>query len=80
MYPDYNLNSPRDLSAYYSEEEISAMSSEDKLAALNSLWNNFCVNTTYEPGSTVKPFTIAAALETGVLKGDETFTAAVPFM
>ena len=73
VYPDYNLNSPRDLSAYYSEEEISAMSSEDKLAALNSLWNNFCVNTTYEPGSTVKPFTIAAALETGVLKGDETF-------
>ena len=49
------------------------MSDDDKLEALNSLWKNFCISDTYEPGSTIKPFTVATALETGALKGDETF-------
>lgn len=70
-YPNYDLNSPRDLSAYYSEEELEQMTDEEKVNALNELWNNFCVSNTYEPGSTFKPFTIAAGLETGVLTGDE---------
>ena len=73
-YPNYDLNNPRDLSAYYSEEEIAAMSDEEKLDTLNSLWNNFCVSDTYEPGSTFKPFTIAAGFELGVLTGDESYT------
>lgn len=33
----------------------------------------FCVSDTYEPGSTIKPFTVAAGLETGALTGDEYF-------
>ena len=73
VYPDYDLNNPRDLTKYYTEEELNGMSAEDKLRISNSLWNNFCVNATYEPGSTIKPFTVAAALETGHLHGDETF-------
>ncbi|MGN1378502.1 MAG: peptidoglycan D,D-transpeptidase FtsI family protein, partial [Dorea sp.] len=72
-YPNYDLNSPRDLSAYYSEEELEQMTDEEKVNALNELWNNFCVSNTYEPGSTFKPFTIAAGLETGVLTGDESY-------
>ncbi len=44
-----------------------------KLEALNSLWKNFCVNQTYEPGSTMKPFTMAAGLESGKLTGNENF-------
>ena len=72
-YPNYDLNNPRDLSKYYSEDEIKAMSDEEKLDALNSLWKNFCISDTYEPGSTIKPFTVATALETGALNGDETF-------
>lgn len=72
-YPNYDLNNPRDLSAYYSEEEIAAMSDETKLDTLNSIWKNFCVSDTYEPGSTVKPFTIAAGLESGILSGSETY-------
>jgi len=71
--PDFDLNNPRDLSKYYKEEEINAMSSEEKLEALNGLWRNFCVSDTYEPGSTIKPFTVAIGLETGALKGDETY-------
>ena len=52
-YPNYNLNSPRDLTKYYTQEEIDAMDSEGKSEALNTLWNNFCVNQVYEPGRCV---------------------------
>lgn len=73
-YPNYDLNNPRDLTKYYIEEQIEAMSDEEKLDTLNSLWNNFCVSDTYEPGSTFKPFVISAGLETGVLTGEESYT------
>ena len=70
-YPNYDLNQPRDLSAYYSESEIAAMDESTKLDKLNELWQNFCVYYTYEPGSTAKAFTIATGLETGtVFTGD----------
>ena len=69
----YDLNNPRDLSKYYTEEEITGMSSDDKIDALNELWRNFCVSDTFEPGSTIKPFTVATGLEIGALKGDETY-------
>lgn len=73
-YPVYDLNSPYDLSAYYSEEEISAMKENDTYySTLNELWRNFCISDTYEPGSTFKPFTVAMGLETGVLSGNETY-------
>lgn len=73
-YPNYDLTDPWDLSAYYTEEEISAMDDDAKLDALYELWTNFCITYTYEPGSTVKPFTVAAGLETGTLTDDMTFT------
>lgn len=70
-YPNYDLNNPRDLSAYYSDSEWDAMSDEDQLNAMNQLWRNFCVSDTFEPGSTAKTFTIAAGLENGALRGNE---------
>lgn len=72
-YPDYDLNSPRDLSAYYSQDAISAMTNEEKLNILNGLWRNFCVSDAFEPGSTIKPFTAATGLEIGTLDGNETY-------
>ena len=72
-YPNYDLNNPRDLTKYYSESEIKAMESEEKIDKLNELWNNFCVSGTYEPGSTIKPFTISAGFELGILTGDESY-------
>lgn len=72
-YPNYDLNNPRDLSAYYSEDEIARMSDEEKLQALNQIWRNFCVSDTFEPGSTVKPFTVASGLECGTLSGGEVY-------
>ena len=72
-YPNYDLNNQRDMSKYYSEEELAAMPDDEKIEKLNELWNNFCISDTYEPGSTFKPFTIAAGLETGILTGDENY-------
>ena len=72
-YPNYDLNDPRDLSRLYTDEQWDKMSEEEQLDAMNSLWRNFCVSDAFEPGSTMKPFTVAAGLETGKLKGDETY-------
>ena len=72
-YPNFDLNQPRDLSKYYTTEEQEAMTEEERLETLNALWRNFCVSDTFEPGSTMKPFTMAAGFETGKLTGDETY-------
>ena len=72
-YPNYDLNSPRDLTAYFSEEDIANMTDEQKLTELNQLWRNFCVSDIFEPGSTVKPFTVASGLECGTLSGGEVY-------
>ena len=72
-YPNFDLNNPRDLSVMYSEDKVDDMSDEEKIEALNLLWRNFCVSDAFEPGSTMKPFTVAAALETNKITGDETY-------
>ena len=72
-YPNYDSSNPRDLSAYYTKEEIDAMDDDAELDALNQLWSNFCITYTYEPGSTVKPFTVACGLDTGTLDPNRTF-------
>jgi stage V sporulation protein D (sporulation-specific penicillin-binding protein) len=72
-YPNFDLNKPRDLSGSYTKEQLSAMSEDEQLDALNTLWRNFCISDAFEPGSTVKPFTVAAGLETGALNGNETY-------
>lgn len=72
-YPNFDLNNPRDLTKYYSEESLEALEPKDKLELMNQLWNNFCVTDTFEPGSTMKPFTMAAALENGTLGGNEVY-------
>ncbi len=73
-YPNFDLNSPKDLSAYYTEEQIQQMQEDDTYYdTLNKLWRNFCISDTYEPGSTAKALTMAAGLETGKLTGNESY-------
>lgn len=73
-YPDFDLNNPKDISAYYTEEEIKTMEENDTLYdTYNGLWRNFCISDSYEPGSTIKPFTVAAALDAGSINGNETY-------
>lgn len=69
----YDLNNPQELKGFYSNEEIKAMSDEQKIENLSKIWRNFCVSDTYEAGSTIKPFTIAGALEDGKISKDQTF-------
>lgn len=69
----YDLNNSRDLTPFYSADVINAMSSEQKIEALNSIWKNYCISESFEPGSTVKPVFVAAALENGTLTGTEVF-------
>ncbi len=73
-YPNFDLNNPTDLSAYYSEEALTAMEEDGTFSEIcNNLWRNFCISDTYEPGSTMKPFTVAAALDAGAIDGSETY-------
>ncbi len=72
-YPTFDLNNPKDLSAYFTEEELAGMSDEDKMNQLNKLWQNYTITNTFEPGSTFKPFTEAMGLDSGSLRGDETY-------
>lgn len=69
----FNLNEPYDLTKYYSDVEIASMNEEEKLNALNQMWRNFCISDTYEPGSTFKPLTVAAALEEDLVTPETTF-------
>lgn len=72
----YDPNHPQDekaLGQWYSSKEIKKMSDKKKYEAYNKVWRNFIVSDTYEPGSTFKPFTVAAGLEEDKLKGNETY-------
>lgn len=71
--PWFDLNNPRDLSAYFTEEQLESMTSEEKSNFLYGLWKNFALSEVYEPGSTGKPFTVAAGLEEAVVYPGEVF-------
>ena len=75
-YPDFDLNNPKDLSAYYSAEELAQLESNQKeyYKVLNELWRNFCISDTYEPGSTAKAITLATGIETGRILGNESYS------
>ena len=69
----YDLNDPRDLTKFYSTQEIDAMSEETMLENLQQLWQNYCISTPFELGSTFKPVTVASALDAASVAEDETF-------
>ena len=68
-YPEFDLNDPFTLAGDTGE----TVSAEEKQNLLNKMWRNQCISDTYEPGSTFKIITAAAALEEGVVKLDDAF-------
>lgn len=67
--PEYNLNEPFTLNV----ETASDLKESEKQDLLNQMWRNACINDTYEPGSTFKIITTAAALEQGVVTVNDSF-------
>lgn len=88
-YPNFNLNDPQNSAPIVgmnkldekdnpteevmTQEDVDNLSEEDLPRYLNALWRNFCISDPYEPGSTAKPFTVASALDSGVITGNETY-------
>lgn len=70
---EYNLNSPRELEGIYSEAQLSTMTLEEQIEALNRMWKNDIISGGFEPGSTFKPFTVAAGLEEAIISKNTTF-------
>lgn len=81
--PEYDLNTPYTLIEEFSaltvtnedgtQSVITELTSEQKMDLLNTMWRNFCINDTYEPGSTFKMVTATAALEKGVVSLNDSF-------
>lgn len=78
--PGYDVNAPWEIYDTLLQEQIAAAqeSEEDEnTVTLGSLqlkqWRNKAVNDTYEPGSTYKIITLAAALEEGLVTPNSTF-------
>lgn len=78
---DYDLNNPKDLSGHTfpqvqeTDEETGEITYRDMTESemQNFLWNNFMVSGTFEPGSTAKCFTLAAALEENAVTRENTY-------
>ena len=88
-YPVFDLNDVRNTDAligmpmldaegkktgeYINAENVGTLEGDALYQNLNSLWKNFCINDTYEPGSVSKPFTVAAGIESGAITGNESY-------
>ncbi len=76
-YPGFHLNDPTNvelnLSPIYPAETLAMMTEEEEKDAVEALWKNFCISDSYEPGSVCKTFTVAAALDAGVIHDGDRF-------
>ncbi len=60
-------------SSYETEEDYNEAVAKVKSTAVQTQWRNKCIDSTYEPGSTFKPITLATALEEGLIDMNSTF-------
>lgn len=54
-------------------ELVTNESLSDNSIIKNAVWKNYCIADTYEPGSTMKPFTVAAGIDSASIRGDEVY-------
>ncbi len=55
------------------QSTIDGFTSDQLYQALNYVWQNYCISDVFEPGSTYKAFTIAGAMEDGVISDGDSF-------
>ena len=88
-YPGYDLNDTRNTDNLIgmplvddkgsrtgeavTQEMLDEMNDAAMYQQLNALWKNYCIVEPFEPGSVAKPFTVAAAVESGAITGYESF-------
>ena len=73
LYPSYDLNDPFTIQDETLADQWDSMDETTQMEELNQMWRNWCINDTYEPGSTFKIVTASAALEEGVVSEEEGF-------
>lgn len=72
--PEFDLNNPYALTENMLEGiDKAALTEKQTTDLLNNMWRNASISDTYEPGSTFKIITAAAALEEKVVKLNDTF-------
>ena len=71
--PTFDLNDPRNLTNFFSDEDLDKMSDENIVEFYNKLWRNFCISDTFEAGSTIKPMTVGAVLDENKVDPNEEF-------
>lgn len=73
----FDLNNPNEIPEWETDitytENWDQLSAEEQVNYLNTMWKNFCVSDTYEPGSIFKPMVVAAGLEEGVITPNSSF-------
>ena len=69
----FDPNDPMAVPEGYDEAQWNAMPSEERNKVMANIWKNFCISSTYEPGSIFKPCVAAAAIEEGIIKNSDTF-------
>ena len=71
--PEFDLNQPYEIPTEIQPDETIQDVEAWKQEQLNQMWRNGCINDTYEPGSTFKIITTAAALEENVVSLEQSF-------
>ena len=78
-YPMFNANDPTNLDYIGSDflrAELEELETQDQFDRLFSIWANFAISGSFEPGSIYKPIVAAAALDEGVISRNQSFFCA----
>lgn len=76
QYPNFNLNNPNEISLLEDptyKANFEKLPKEEQLKIQNSIWKNVMITDAFEPGSTFKAITVAAAVEEGIISTNQTF-------